>query len=75
MSSREEHQKCVVRADHTNADGKRRHTWCGREPEVFEWTFTDAEHAALTGAHGDRLLACPACAKAITAGLLGEVTG
>lgn len=56
--------KCVLTGFH----GEER-TWCGREPLVTEWTFTDASHAALNGRAQGRLVACTRCAGAITQAL------
>lgn len=59
---------CVRCVADTHEDAKG-HTWCGRKIEPLEWTFTGADHAAMNGRNGDRLVACPQCVKAIEAGL------
>jgi hypothetical protein len=40
-------------------------TWCGRQTDFGEWTFTGATHASLNARNEDRLLCCRACAEAI----------
>jgi len=45
-----------------------RKTWCGLP--VIGWNFEGADHAALNGRAKGRLVACPACVRAITAGLV-----
>ncbi len=51
--------KCVSLGD----DGR---TWCGRNEKPF---FVDVTHAALNGAQGGRLVACPECVEVIIAAL------
>ena len=42
-----------------------RKTWCGRTPEVFEWTFTDASHAILNAMASGRAMLCSECSAQI----------
>jgi hypothetical protein len=52
---------------HTRADMTRL-SWCGTVLANV-WAFASIDHAAYSGA-GNRLLACPACARAAVAALL-----
>jgi hypothetical protein len=56
MSERPDWVHCIERY-REDEKGK---SWCGRDVH-FEWKFLSAEHAMLSVAHGDRMLACPAC--------------
>jgi len=46
-------------------------TWCGREPEAFEFTFQNASHAVQNAHRRGRLLICPDCAAAMIAAIQG----
>lgn len=65
MNERPEYIKCV--AD-THLENKG-YSWCKRKIEAGEWTFVDAEHAAMNGRNGGRLQACVNCVSEIHKGL------
>lgn len=49
--------KCIVQVRHVS-------TYCGRRPDMFEWTFLDLEHAESTVQQESRLVPCEECLKA-----------
>ncbi len=60
---------CVLTGRYPDGEHAERKTWCGRQPDAFEFTFVDAGHAALNGATQGRLVCCPQCAAEITKAL------
>ena len=49
-------------------------TWCGKtEIPIGDWTFVDPTHAALSGAKGSCIEACPECIIAIIKALTNTV--
>lgn len=65
MPDREEYINCIR---HTHAE-KLKESWCGRQVDLFEWTFMNIDHAAYNALNGGRLVACPDCVKAVEATL------
>jgi hypothetical protein len=59
------HVRCIADS-HADAQGK---TWCGRSFDLFEFTFTSIDHAAMNGRNGGYLTVCKKCQKAVIAGL------
>lgn len=63
MSERPDWIKCVADI----ASPQQEKTWCGRRAEG--WYFVSADHAALAGRNGSRLVVCPQCREALVAAL------
>jgi hypothetical protein len=59
----------VSGAEPIKTETREQRTWCGRTPEVAEWCFENASHAALNGAQQGRLVLCPGCCTAIARAL------
>jgi hypothetical protein len=51
---------CVLTGYHLD-----KHTWCGRIPDAFEFTFVDSSHAILNNKNEGRLRMCPECREEI----------
>lgn len=75
VTDRPEYVHCVRTGMHDDStpDKQTHDTWCGRRHHVWQWSFLDASHAALTARSKGYMLICPECAEAIAKTLLEHV--
>lgn len=66
---RPKYVKCVRTGMYDKDKKPVQETWCGRTVDQFEFCFTDAAHASLSGLHKAYLVACPQCVEKITEAL------
>jgi hypothetical protein len=45
--------------------GETNTAWCGQQVFGFDWCFMSVDHALHSIQLGDRMVPCPACAKAM----------